>query len=91
MLLIFCSGDHTETVQIDYDPEQTEYRKLLEMFWANHDSTACHSRQYMSAIFYHDEQQKQLAEQTKMEHQSKVRKPIVTKIIPAQAFYDAEE
>lgn len=45
----------------------------------------------MSAIFYHDEEQKQLAEQMKMEHQSKVKKPIVTKIIPAQTFYDAED
>ena len=45
----------------------------------------------MSAIFYHDEEQKQLAEQTMKEHQLKVKMPIVTKIIPVQTFYDAEE
>jgi len=44
----------------------------------------------MSAIFYHDEEQKREAEMTKQEHQKKVKSPVVTKILPAQAFYDAE-
>lgn len=45
----------------------------------------------MSAIFYHDEEQKKLAEQTRNEHQKTLRRPIVTKILPAKRFYDAEE
>ncbi|EDO46404.1 predicted protein, partial [Nematostella vectensis] len=83
-------GDHTESVQIEYDPKETDYNKLLRIFWENHDSTSCHKRQYMSAIFFHNEKQKQDAEITRNEHQQKVRGPIVTKILPAQTFYDAE-
>ena len=84
-------GDHTETVDIHYDPTLTSYRELLKMFWVNHDSTACHSRQYMSAIFYHNEEQKQLAEETKKEHQKTLGKPIVTRIAKAGTFYEAEK
>jgi len=83
-------GDHTETVVIQYDPSQNNYKNLLDIFWKNHDSTSCKSRQYMSAIFYHDDEQKSLAEETKAEHQTKVRKQIQTKILPAERFYDAE-
>lgn len=61
------------------------------MFWKNHDPTAFHKAQYMSAIFYHDEQQKQLAEQTRAEHQKTIRMKIVTKILPASTFYVAEQ
>ena len=74
-----------------YDPEQTSYEKLLDLFWNNHDSTACLSRQYMSAIFYHSEEQKALAEKTRDEHQKKLTRKIQTKIKSAETFYDAEE
>jgi len=60
------------------------------MFWSNHDSTACHSRQYMSAIFYHGEEQKELAEQSKLAHQKQKMSKVQTKILPANRFYDAE-
>jgi len=60
------------------------------MFWSNHDSTACHSRQYMSAIFYHGEEQKELAEQSKLAHQKQKMRKVQTKILPANRFYDAE-
>lgn len=85
------SGNHTETVQLEYDPNRTTYRDLLTMFWKNHNATANHKPQYMSAIFYHDEGQKKLAEQTRDEHQKTQRRPIATKILPAKTFYDAEE
>lgn len=84
-------GDHTESLQIKFDPEQTSYEKLLEMFWNNHDSTACLSRQYMSAIFYHDEEQKTLAEKTLDEHQKKMTRKIQTRIKSAETFYTAED
>lgn len=85
------SGDHTETVEIVYDPKQTDYRALLKMFWENHDPTRCTSRQYMSAIFYHSPEQKKLAEETKDARQKQLSKPITTKITQAETFYDAEE
>ena len=85
------SGDHTETVQLEYDPNRTTYSDLLNIFWKNHDSTASHKAQYMSAIFYHDDEQKQFAEQTRDEHQKMLKRTIVTKILPAKRFYDAEE
>jgi peptide-methionine (S)-S-oxide reductase len=53
-------GDHTETVDVDYDPNQTSYAELLDIFWNNHDSCMKNKRQYMSAIFYHDDEQKEL-------------------------------
>jgi len=84
-------GDHTETIDIDYDPEVTNYEELLKLFWSSHDSTACQKRQYMSAIFYHDNEQKELAEMTKRAHQNKEKKQITTQILPAQTFYNAED
>ena len=78
-------------MQLQYNPKQTNYTQLLDLFWNNHDPTGRHSAQYMSAIFYHDEEQKSLAEHTMNEHQKKIRKPIQTKILPAETFYDAEE
>lgn len=84
-------GDHTETMQLEYDPKQTNYEELLDLFWKNHNSTARNTRQYMSAVFYHDEEQKLLAERTMKEHQKEIARPIVTQILPAETFYDAED
>jgi len=83
-------GDHTETVDIDFDPEVTNYGDLLKMFWKNHDPTAKCTRQYMSAIFYHDEEQKAMAEST-MEEAKKSGKKIQTLILPVGKFTDAED
>ena len=85
------SGDHTETIEIVFDFKQTDYRTMLKMFWENHDPTRCASRQYMSAIFYHNDEQKRLAEETMKEKQKQLSQQIVTKIKPAETFYDAEE
>ena len=85
------SGDHTETVEIVFNPKVTSYHVMLKMFWENHDPTRCASRQYMSAIFYHGSEQKRLAEESKVERQNQLTKQIVTKIESAEAFYDAEE
>ena len=88
---IIYSGDHTETVEIHYEPKQTSYRDLLKIFWDKHNPTSCNSRQYMSAIFYHNEEQKKLAEETKETQQKKLPKKIQTRIAEAETFYDAEE
>ena len=85
-----ASGDHTETVQIQFDPEVTAYPKLLEMFWDGHNCTQKRSRQYMSAIFFHDQLQKKQAEESRDERQKKEARRIVTRIEVAGKFYDAE-
>ena len=84
-------GNHTETVDIDYDPSQTTYEDLLKHFWKCHDAVSPRSSQYMSAIFYHDDNQKSAAELSKHQEQKNKFKPIVTKILPADFFYVAEE
>ena len=84
-------GDHTETLQVEYDPKVTNYSNLLKVFWEGHDYTQKRSPQYKSAIFYHSEEQKKLAEESAKAEQNKEKKSIATDIVPAGAFYDAEE
>lgn len=76
---------------MEYDPTVTEYKTLLNMFWELHDPTVCHKRQYMSAIFYHDNEQKTAAEESLKKYQDKAKKTVTTKILPAGTFYDAED
>jgi peptide-methionine (S)-S-oxide reductase len=95
------SGDtgHAEAIQITYDPKKITYAKLLEVFWHNIDPLTpngqfCdHGTQYRSAIFYHNDEQKRLAEESKkaLEASGRLHKPIVTEIVPASEFYPAED
>jgi len=88
---------HAEAIQIMYNPEQIKYDRILETFWSIHDPTQLNRQgpdigtQYRSAIFYHSEEQKKIAEQSKESKQKQYNKKIVTEIIPAQEFYPAEE
>ncbi len=90
---------HAESVQIVYDPAKVSYEKLLEVFWHNIDPTTkdrqfCDSgHQYRSAIFYHNEEQRRLALQSKeeLEKSKRFKGPIVTEIVPATEFYPAED
>lgn len=85
-------GDHSETIQIDYDPSVISYRQLLDMFWNGHNCTLQSlSRQYMSIVFYHNEQQRQLAEDTSRLRQGELQTPVVTEIVPFIRFYAAED
>jgi len=84
-------GDHTEAIEIDYDANEVSYSELLDLFWKNHDPTARTSKQYTSLIMYHDQEQKELAEKTLKEEEKKKSAYIVTKILPATKFYDAED
>lgn len=96
-----CTGKtgHAEAVQIIFDPTMISYAKLLQVFWRNIDPTdpygqfADKGSQYRTAIFYHDENQKEAAEKSKkeMEASGKFDNPIVTEIVPAEIFYPAEE
>jgi len=83
-------ADHTEVFQVDYDPNITDYNALLKMFWKHHNITTPLRRQYMSAIFYHDDEQKKLAEETMTEVQKKTVRKVATKVLPLETFYDAE-
>jgi peptide-methionine (S)-S-oxide reductase len=85
-------GDHTETIQIDFDPQKISYAQLLEIFWQSHDPTVpAVSRQYMSILFYHDEAQKQLAEQSRQDREAQTGETIYTEIQPVAAFTRAED
>ena len=85
-------GDHTETIQIDYNPTQISYEELLEVFWDSHNPTARPwSRQYMSIVFYHDEEQRRLATETRDREEARREGAIFTEIVPASQFYLAED
>lgn len=90
---------HYEAVQITYDPNIYPYEKLLELYWQQIDPTdpdgQFHDRgdSYKTAIFYHNEEQKRLAEASKqrLAESGRFNKPIVTPILPAKPFYPAED
>lgn len=90
---------HAEAAQIDFDPSVIPYRKLLDVFWHTHDPTTLNRQgndigtQYRSAIFYHDEKQREEAEESKraMGSSGAFRDPIVTEIVPFKRFYVAED
>jgi peptide-methionine (S)-S-oxide reductase len=79
-------------VRVEYDPRQISYQQLLDVFWASHSPNYPPvSRQYASIIFYHNEEQRRLAEETKQREQDAVGGEIYTEIIPAAEFYLAED
>lgn len=88
---------HTEVVQITYDPKKITYEKLLEVFWINIDPLTPNRQfcdvgsQYRTAIFYHDENQKRLAEDSKKALSKRFKEPIVTEIVAYSEFYPAED
>lgn len=95
-----CSGmtKHAEVVQVTFDPEVTTYEEILEIFFSTHDPTTPNRQgndvgpQYRSVIFYHNEEQKQIAQQLKEEVASQIwDAPIVTEISPLEEFFGGEE
>jgi peptide-methionine (S)-S-oxide reductase len=88
---------HWEAIQVVYDPKQTSYEKLLEVFWHNVDPTdgggqfCDRGQQYAAAVFFHDAEQKRLAEATRQRVAQELDKGIATKVVPAVTFYVAEE
>lgn len=90
---------HTEVVQVEYDPKRVTYDKLLDVFWRNIDPTQrdaqfCdHGSQYRSGIFYHDDEQRKLAEASKtaLMKNKPFKGEIVTEITRASEFYAAED
>ena len=96
-----CTGKtgHAEVVRVKFDPERVSYDELLDVFWSEHNPTTKNRQgwdvgtQYRSAIFYHDDDQKALATESRdrLEASGKYRKPIVTEITQVSEFYPAEE
>ncbi len=94
-----CTGKtgHAETVEIVYDPSLISYNELLAVFWNNHDPTTPNRQgpdvgsQYRSLIFYYDDEQKELALKSKEKVQKRLNREIVTEIVPAITFYQAED
>jgi peptide-methionine (S)-S-oxide reductase len=96
-----CTGTtgHAESVQISYDPAKVTYDQLLEVFWKTHDPTTRNRQgndvgpQYRSVIFYHDAEQKKVAESYKAELEAEHiwNRPIVTEIVPYDKFWPAED
>jgi len=90
---------HAEAIEVHYDPSKITYTELLDVFWRNIDPTTKDRQfvdtgsQYRTAIFYHNEEQKRLAEDSrkKLDASGRFGKPIVTEIVPAGKFYAAEE
>ncbi len=83
-------GDHTETLQIEFDATRIDYAALLDLFWKSHNPTARRPNQYKSLIFYHDENQRRLALASRQRESQHHRKPIHTEIQPFKSFYRAE-
>lgn len=88
---------HAEVVEVEYDPGRVSYEQLLDRFWEIHDPTQVNRQgpdigtQYRSAIFVHDEAQRSAAEASKEKAQGRFRQQIATQIVPASAFWPAEE
>jgi peptide-methionine (S)-S-oxide reductase len=96
-----CSNTtgHAEVVKIEYDPNKITFNELLNVFWSIHNPTTLNRQgsdigtQYRSVIFYTSEEQKNLAENSKktLKHEKRFKDPIVTEIVSAQEYYEAEE
>lgn len=90
---------HAEAVEVEFDPSKVSYEQLLTVFWENHDPTQLnrqgpdYGKQYRSAIFFHSPEQEQAARTSKEKLQASgnFHRPIVTQIVPAVTFYEAED
>ena len=90
---------HTEAVEVKFDPSKVSYEKLLDVFWVNHDPTYADRQfcdrgsQYRPGIFWHDAEQKRLADATRAKYEKlkTFKQPIVTPIVKASQFWPAED
>jgi peptide-methionine (S)-S-oxide reductase len=94
-----CSGKtgHAEVAQITFDPKKISFGEILGVFWRAHDPTTLNRQgadfgeQYRSVIFYHDEKQKAIAEESLVKAGKAFTSPIVTGVEPLREFYEAED
>jgi peptide-methionine (S)-S-oxide reductase len=94
-----CNGNtgHTEAIQLQFDPTVVTYRELLSVFWERYDHTTLNQQgndvgtQYRSGVYYHSDEQKAVAEETKVDHEKLIGQRVVTEVLPAAVFFDAED
>ena len=99
MEVCYENTNHAEAVEVLYDPKQVSYEDLIKIFWENHNPTTLNKQgpdvgtQYRSAVFYHDDEQKEIAMKTMkdLDESGKFKDPVVTQIVPSETFYRAEE
>ena len=87
-------GDHSETLEIDFDPEVICYSDILTLFWDSHDAVKDRNykgRQYLSLLFYHNSEQQKIADEVKIKWEKKYNKQIQTELLPYTHFYRAED
>ena len=90
---------HAEAVEVEHDPAKVNYEQLLDVFWENHDPTQLNRQgpdygsQYRSAIFFHSPEQERAAllSKQKLQNSGHFSRPVVTQIVPATTFYEAED
>lgn len=90
---------HAEAVEVTFDPAQISYQELLKVFWQIHDPTQFHRQgpdlgsQYRSAVFYHSDEQRHLAEESRdaLDASGRYQRSVVTEIVPAASFWEAED
>jgi peptide-methionine (S)-S-oxide reductase len=88
----YSLGDHSEAIQIDYDPEKVSYEELLRVFWDSHDpGSQSRSRQYRNILFYHGQEQKKLALKSRERLEAKTGYKVATDIVPFESFHQAED
>jgi len=95
----YAGTGHAEAVEVEFDPAQVSYEKLLDVFWSIHDPTQLNRQgpdvgtQYRSAVFVHSEEQAAAARASKerLEKSGRLRRPVATEISPASTFWRAEE
>ena len=91
------NSGHAEVVQVTYDPRVVSYEQLVQIFWRNIDPTVENRQfcdvgtQYRTAVFYHNDEQKEIAERTKLEASKRLEQAVKTEITPASEFYVAED
>ncbi len=84
-------GDHTEAFQVDYDPAQISYEEILDIFWASHTPTGrVWSRQYMAAVYFHNEEQEKAALASRAAVEEKLGAEVTTAVSALDKFYMAE-
>lgn len=94
-----CQGDtgHAEVIRVDYDPAEITFRDVIDLFWDAHDPTTVNRQgndvgpQYRSIILVTSDEQKKISEESKVNAEKIIGKPIVTEIVPLEIFYPAED
>jgi peptide-methionine (S)-S-oxide reductase len=85
-------GDHTEALQVDFDPGQLSYEEVVGLFWQSHNPVAAsRGRQYMSAIWYGSEGQRDVVHATKGALEERLGQDVTTRVLPLETFYRAED